>query len=254
MCWHLLLRLQLADDAICHCHADLVPFMSLVPYAGVTEVRNYFVTIELTSCHCIMRSHSMTLSVSIHLKRDDRFSGHSMTDVRLDFIDKMQTYRWLLARGRVDELAAILERASIWNKRPLALNYKKTLSVPQAGTDRRVSIFDLFQKGYKRTTFLMTIIWFSIILIYFGITLHMSTLGGDIYINTVTSSSADHDRARGGWESTQSSLLTDWCDVRDETWLLSRHSCPENLWSANRFYLLRMMENCSCEKTYRARC
>jgi MFS transporter, OCT family, solute carrier family 22 (organic cation transporter), member 4/5 len=31
----------------------------------------------------------------------------------------------------------------------------------------------------------MTIIWFSIILIYFGITLHMSTLGGDVYINTV---------------------------------------------------------------------
>lgn len=31
----------------------------------------------------------------------------------------------------------------------------------------------------------MTIIWFSIILIYFGITLHMSSLGGNVYINTV---------------------------------------------------------------------
>lgn len=31
----------------------------------------------------------------------------------------------------------------------------------------------------------MTILWFSIILIYFGITLHMSSLGGNIYINTV---------------------------------------------------------------------
>lgn len=93
--------------------------------------------------------------------------------------------RWLLAHGRVDELAEIIEKASLWNSRPLIMNYKKTLNVPQSGIDRRVSIFDLFQKGYKRTTFLMTIVWFSIILIYFGITLHMSSLGGNIYINTV---------------------------------------------------------------------
>lgn len=65
------------------------------------------------------------------------------------------------------------------------MNYKKTLNVPQSGIDRRVSVLDLFQKGYKRTTFLMTIVWFSIILIYFGITLHMTSLGGNIYINTV---------------------------------------------------------------------
>lgn len=94
--------------------------------------------------------------------------------------------RWLLARGHVDELAIILEKASVWNSRSLPTNFKKTLSVSQTVSDRRVSIFDLFQKGYKLTTLLMTIIWFSIILTYFGITLHMSTLGGNIYINTVS--------------------------------------------------------------------
>lgn len=67
------------------------------------------------------------------------------------------------------------------------MSFKKTLHSP-TGADRRVSIFDLVQKGYKLTTFLMTIIWFSIILIYFGITLHMSSsLGGNVYINTVSS-------------------------------------------------------------------
>ncbi|CRK97339.1 CLUMA_CG010731, isoform A [Clunio marinus] len=99
--------------------------------------------------------------------------------------------RWLLARGKIDELAVIIEKASVWNKRKLPRNFKKTLNVSQADTERRVSIFDLFQKGYKRTTFLMTIIWFSIILIYFGITLHMSSLGGNVYINTIIAGSVE---------------------------------------------------------------
>lgn len=95
--------------------------------------------------------------------------------------------RWLLARGRVEELGMIIEKACLWNNRSLPMSYKKTLNVSQKVSDRRVSIFDLFQKGYKLTTFLMTIIWFSIILTYFGITLHMSTLGGNVYVNTVSS-------------------------------------------------------------------
>lgn len=95
-------------------------------------------------------------------------------------------HRWLLARGRVDELAVIIEKASLWNNRILSRNFKRDLLVPQTDANRRVSILDLFQKGYKRTTFLMTVVWFSIILIYFGITLHMSSLGGNVYINTVS--------------------------------------------------------------------
>lgn len=103
--------------------------------------------------------------------------------------------RWLLARGRVDELAVIIEKACLWNNRSLAKGFKKTLNVSQKVSDRRVSIFDLFQDGYKLTTFLMTIIWFSIILTYFGITLHMSSLGGNIYVNTVSSQSHPLRRA-----------------------------------------------------------
>jgi len=95
--------------------------------------------------------------------------------------------RWLLAHNRLDELVVLLEQAGRWNDITLPSNLKKILTTPdQDAPVRRVSIFDLFQKGYKRTTFLMTIIWFSIILIYFGITLHMSSLGGNIYINTVS--------------------------------------------------------------------
>jgi hypothetical protein len=93
--------------------------------------------------------------------------------------------RWLLSRGYSDELAKILQKASAWNRITLPENFQKMLSSPSESSKRRVSIFDLFQKGYRRTTTLMAIVWFSIILLYFGITLHMGSLGGNIYLNVV---------------------------------------------------------------------
>lgn len=100
--------------------------------------------------------------------------------------------RWLLAHGRIDELSTILETASKWNNRTLPVNFKNTLTISQMEMDRKVSIFDLFQKGYKQTSFAMLCIWFSIILLYFGITLHMSSLGGNVYINTVNTDISLH--------------------------------------------------------------
>lgn len=38
----------------------------------------------------------------------------------------------------------------------------------------------------------MAIVWFAIILLYFGITLHMGSLGGNIYINVVRIGEAIH--------------------------------------------------------------
>lgn len=81
----------------------------------------------------------------------------------------------------------MIRKAGEWNGISLPVNLEKMLSSSSSdsGPRVRVSIFDLFQKGYKRTTTLMAIVWFSIILIYFGITLHMGSLGGDIYLNVV---------------------------------------------------------------------
>lgn len=149
VCWNFLLHLQLAHNAVCYFDAKRIADVPLVLYAGVSKV-NALSYVIIT-----------------------------------DFNSWSHRARWLLARGRIDELASMLEQASIWNSISLPTNFMKTLNVPQSGIDRRVSIFDLFQKGYKRTTFLMTIVWFSIILVYFGITLHMSSLGGNIYVNTV---------------------------------------------------------------------
>jgi hypothetical protein len=85
----------------------------------------------------------------------------------------------------------MVEKASKWNGITLPMNFKKmigsTMEINEKESNRKVSVLDLFQDGYKMTTFLMAITWFSIILLYFGITLHMGFLGGNIYVNVVSS-------------------------------------------------------------------
>uniref|UniRef100_A0A182NFM9 Major facilitator superfamily (MFS) profile domain-containing protein n=1 Tax=Anopheles dirus TaxID=7168 RepID=A0A182NFM9_9DIPT len=103
--------------------------------------------------------------------------------------------RWLLAKGRLDELCALLERAAATNALHLPPNYRKTLLVEEedaAGQpEAAVSVGDVFRRKFLRTTLVMIVVWFGIILIYFGITLHLSNLGGDIYLNTVIAGSVE---------------------------------------------------------------
>ncbi|XP_050071891.1 organic cation transporter protein [Anopheles maculipalpis] len=103
--------------------------------------------------------------------------------------------RWLLAKGRLDELCQLLERAASTNNLQLPVNYRKTLLMdgPESGyePETAVSVGDVFRRKFIRTTLVMIVVWFGIILIYFGITLHLSNLGGDIYLNTVIAGSVE---------------------------------------------------------------
>lgn len=99
--------------------------------------------------------------------------------------------RWLLENGKYDKLKRIIITAARINKIKLPENYESslmpsfTVSDPQTTQDT-VSIMDMFRGEYRRITFLMIIVWFSLVLIYFGITLHLDNIGGNIYITTVT--------------------------------------------------------------------
>lgn len=44
----------------------------------------------------------------------------------------------------------------------------------------------VFSRTYLRTTCLTLVVWLTLIIIYFGLTLHLSNLGGNIYVNTVS--------------------------------------------------------------------
>uniref|UniRef100_A0A2M3ZLB7 Putative organic cation transporter n=1 Tax=Anopheles braziliensis TaxID=58242 RepID=A0A2M3ZLB7_9DIPT len=102
--------------------------------------------------------------------------------------------RWLLAKGRLDELYLLLERAASTNGLLLPDHCRKSLVVASTNGDEpevAVTVGDVFRRKFIRTTLVMIVVWFGIILIYFGITLHLSNLGGDIYINTVIAGSVE---------------------------------------------------------------
>ncbi|KAJ6636443.1 Organic cation transporter protein [Pseudolycoriella hygida] len=91
--------------------------------------------------------------------------------------------RWLLENGKIEELIKVINIAAKWNKIELPPGYEKTLHKPEETLT--VSFAKLFKANYCRTTILMIVIWYALILIYFGLTLHLAHLGGDIYINTI---------------------------------------------------------------------
>ncbi|KAH8295295.1 hypothetical protein KR018_009695 [Drosophila ironensis] len=118
--------------------------------------------------------------------------------------------RWLLAKGRLDELCALIERAASMNGTTSTLphNYRKTLEaavprtvaassttgLPQSNDEVKAEVevetghvnplLVVFGSKYWRTTCLTLVIWLTLIIIYFGLTLHLSNLGGNIYINS----------------------------------------------------------------------
>lgn len=93
--------------------------------------------------------------------------------------------RWLLAKGRIDELKRFIESAARWNKRILPPGYEKSLIVPEEASSG--SVFDLFKPEYLRTTLLLLVAWYALVLQYMAITLHIGEMGGNIYLITVIS-------------------------------------------------------------------
>lgn len=52
-------------------------------------------------------------------------------------------------------------------------------------------ILVVFGSKYWRTTVLVLLIWFTLIIIYFGLTLHLNNLGGNIYVNSAVAGSLE---------------------------------------------------------------
>lgn len=52
----------------------------------------------------------------------------------------------------------------------------------------RVRVSDLFRtKNIRKISLVLYILWFSLYLVYYGLVLNLSYIGGNIYINTIIS-------------------------------------------------------------------
>lgn len=85
----------------------------------------------------------------------------------------------------MEELKKIIETAARWNKKTLPPNYEKLLIVPP-DEESSGSFLDLFKTEYLRTTLLLMVAWYTLVLQYMAITLHIGEMGGNIYLTTVS--------------------------------------------------------------------
>lgn len=100
--------------------------------------------------------------------------------------------RWLLAMGRVEETMEVLQKASKINKHPLPVNMDKILKQSinkfEINGKPKVRVSDLFRtKNIRKISLVLYILWFSLYLVYYGLVLNLSNIGGNIYINTIIS-------------------------------------------------------------------
>lgn len=88
--------------------------------------------------------------------------------------------------GKSKELLQVIQSAAKTNKMELPSNIDKLILPKNDTVVEEASVLDLFKTAkMRKTTFLLSIIWFDVYLIYYGIVLNMGNLGGDLYINSV---------------------------------------------------------------------
>lgn len=108
--------------------------------------------------------------------------------------------RWLLCKGRTQELKVILESAARMNNIELPQNLDKILKPPNS-EKRNKGFLDLFRSKYLRLVSICFLcIWFTMNLVYYGLILNMNALGGNIYVNSVSELEEGATTIRGGGE------------------------------------------------------
>jgi len=93
--------------------------------------------------------------------------------------------RWLLARGRVEEAAEILDKASSTNGRKGA----SKVALKQPASSKSGNVLDLFKSvGLLRTTLIMYYLFFTNSFVYYGLTLNSGSLiPGNLHFNIIVS-------------------------------------------------------------------
>lgn len=92
--------------------------------------------------------------------------------------------RWLLVKGRLDEVRRIIEAAAKFNGRQLPADYQLTPPTQESSSQ---DVTYLFRSSYlRRISICFLCIWFTMNLVYYGIVLNMSSFGGNVYLNSVS--------------------------------------------------------------------
>lgn len=102
--------------------------------------------------------------------------------------------RWLLSQGRVEEAEAILRKAALKNKvhAPPAILADVHLQDNKGQTQERYNFFTLVRiADIRNTTLILCLLWFTLSIGYFGLSLNTSQLHTDPYISCFISAAVE---------------------------------------------------------------
>lgn len=91
--------------------------------------------------------------------------------------------------GKTQEVHSILEQAARFNNKKLPQNFDKLLQqeVVEEEGGEHVNVLDLFKtRLMRKKTLCLSLIWFGIYLVYYGLVLNLANIGGNLYINAVS--------------------------------------------------------------------
>ncbi|KAI5727113.1 hypothetical protein M8J76_014403 [Diaphorina citri] len=100
--------------------------------------------------------------------------------------------RWLLTMGKTEEAMEVLKDAARFNDKTLPANtdklLKQSVSSMKEDSGKKVEVLDLWRTPLMRLiSCVQYVVWFSVYLVYYGLVLNLSNIGGDVYVNTVIS-------------------------------------------------------------------
>ena len=98
--------------------------------------------------------------------------------------------RWLLAKGKIDEVKYVLEKGAKINKRTIPEELILQLEQqPQSEEVKKLGFFSLFKgRAVLVNTLVMAFNWMAVNATYYGLTMIAVQLNGDVYINFFLSS------------------------------------------------------------------
>ncbi|XP_014251429.2 organic cation transporter protein-like isoform X1 [Cimex lectularius] len=103
--------------------------------------------------------------------------------------------RWLLTMRKGEKALSVLEDAARFNKKDLPPNIDKLIKQAISkveGDAPKSGIAELFRTArMRKISFGLYIIWFSVYLVYYGIVLNLSNMGGNVYLNSIISAAVE---------------------------------------------------------------
>ncbi|XP_060911087.1 organic cation/carnitine transporter 2-like [Labrus mixtus] len=104
--------------------------------------------------------------------------------------------RWLLSQGRVEEAEAIVRKAARWNKveAPQVIFEKCSSHVDEVKTQQKEhhNVFSLLRtNNIRNTTLILGLVWFTLSIGYFGLSLNTSRLHADPYLSCFISAAVE---------------------------------------------------------------